>query len=93
MILSLNQMSAMASTYNVTTDKNVFRKTLFEVFQGRQLLTMMSIIVCYNEAIEAVSDDALYAPIDYHELCKNAEDDCIDPSAIKTLLERLSVTR
>lgn len=69
----------MASTYNVTTDTA-------RGLSGASALDD-------DEAIEAVSDDALYAPIDYYELCKNAEDDGIDPSAIKTLLERLSVTR
>lgn len=81
----------MASTYNVTTDKNVFRQTLLGVFQGRELLTIMSVIVCYNEAIKAVSEDARYTTIDYYELCKDAKNDNIDPSAIRTLLERLSV--
>ena len=83
----------MTSSYKVTTDKALFRQILREVFQERELLTMMSVIVSYNEAIKAVPDDALYATIDYYELCKDAEDDGIDPSAIKTLLERLSVSR
>jgi hypothetical protein len=81
----------MASTYNVTTNKAIFRQTLLDVFQGRELLTMMSIVVAYNTAITEVSQNAPYATIDYYQLCKEAEDDGIQPSAIKTLLERLSV--
>ena len=80
-----------ASTYNITTDKAVFRNTLAQVFFGREILTMMSVIVAYNEAISKVDPTATYAPIDYYEVCKDAEDDGISPTAIKTLLERLSV--
>lgn len=83
----------MTSYYTVTTDKTLFREILLDVFQGRELLTMMSIIVAYNEAIKAVPDNVFYTTIDYYKLCKDAEDDGIDPSAIKTLLQRLSVTR
>jgi hypothetical protein len=83
----------MMTTYTVTTDKSVFRKTLLEVFPERELLTMMSIIVCYSDARKAVSEDAFCTTIDYYELCKNAKDDGIEPAAIKNLLERLSVAR
>lgn len=83
----------MSTTYTVTTDKALFRQILREVFQERELLTMMSVIVSYNEAIKAVPEDAPCATIDYYALCKDAEDDGIDPSTIKTLLERLSITR
>lgn len=83
----------MSSTYQVTTDKALFRTTLLDVFKGRELLTMMSIIVAYNKAISDVPENALYAPIDYYQLCKEAEDDGICSKKIKTLLERLEIER
>ncbi len=82
----------MCSTYNVSMDIPLFRRIILEVFGRRELLTIMSVIVCYNEAHkEASNKGLLYATINYHALCKEAEDDGIDRDTIKTVLEKLSV--
>lgn len=75
--------------YRVTTDKARFRTVFDQVFAGRQVLTVMSVLVHYNEARKKTTTDS-YMMINYDELCEAAAADNVTPEEIKDFLTKLA---
>lgn len=81
-----------AADYCVTLDTERFRTAFRQTFSPREILTLMTVVVGYNEArTKALEENAPHATINFESLCADAAHENVSPKQIQLLLTLLSV--